>query len=58
MYMACKAKGNVAAKPCAMPKGVGTEVPRYGTVAALPVHSPNPHYHMHPPWPYGHIANR
>ena len=55
--MTCKAKGNMAAKPCAIPKGVSTEVPRYGTVAALPVYSPNPHYHMYPLWPYGHIAN-
>ena len=37
--MAYKAKGNIAAKPCAIPKGVSTEVPRYGTVATLPVHS-------------------
>ena len=43
MYMACKAKGNVAAKPYAMPKG----------------DSPNPHYHMHLPShsSHGHIAN-
>ena len=57
MYMAYKAKGNMAAKPCAMPKGVSTEVPRYGTVAALLVYSPNPYYYMYPPRPYGHIAN-
>ena len=56
--MACKAKVNVAAKPCAMPKGLSTEVPRYGTVAALAVYSYNPYYHIHPPWPYGHIANK
>ena len=55
--MACKAKGNVAAKPCAMPKGVSTEVPRYGTVAVLLVYNSNPYYYIHPPWPYGHIAN-
>ena len=55
--MACKAKGNIAAKPYAIPKGISTEVPRYGTVAALPVYSPNPYYYIHSLWPYGHIAN-
>ena len=52
-----KAKG-LSAKPCAISKEVSTEVPRYGTVAALPVYSSNPHYYMHSPWPYGRIANR
>ena len=55
--MACKAKGNVTAKPCAIPKGVSTEVPRYGTVAVLLVHSPIPYYYIYPPWPYRYIAN-
>ena len=55
--MAYKAKGNIAAKPYAIPKGVSTEVTRYDTVAALPVHSPNPYYYIYPLWPYGYIAN-
>ena len=37
--MAYKAKGNITAKPCAIPKGVSTEVPRYGTIATLTVYS-------------------
>ena len=46
--MAYKAKGNVAAKPYAIPKGVSTEVSRYGTVAVLLVYSPNPYYYIYP----------
>ena len=44
MYMACKAKENVAAKPCAMPKGVIAEVRQRS-----PGLRPNTNYHIHLP---------
>ena len=37
MYMACKVKGNVAAKPCAMPKGVIAEAMSICTFQAIAV---------------------